>query len=181
MSNAVSAATAPAATPTVALCTGTLASGRPCTYRAKPGSEVCGVHGGAKTHPVTEPAECSVCLGDMKRRRTASMECGHEFHTTCLRSWFRNRPLSCPLCRGVCLEGVALMGPRLAPRLHALMRTVPPPSRGFFPSYIISQLENPRVAKALGLDADQVELLVDLACECFTQTIFFAKIRAIGL
>ena len=76
---------------------------------------------------------------------------------------------------------MTLVGPRLAPKLHALMRTVPPQPRGFFPTYIISQLETPRVAKALGLDADRVELLVDLACECFTQTIFFAQIRALGL
>lgn len=162
-----------------ARCSGVLADGRPCRYKPRPGSEVCGVHG--NTHSPPEPVECSVCLGNMKRRRTATMACGHQFHTSCLRAWFRNRPLSCPLCRGVCLEGVALMGPRLAPRLHALMRTVPPPSRGFFPAYIISQLETPRVAKAMGLDDDLIELLVDLACECFTQTIFFAKLRAMGL
>ena len=109
------------------------------------------------------------------------MECGHRFHTSCLRSWFKNRALSCPMCRAACVEGIALLGPGLGPKLHALMRTVPPPPRAFFPAYIISQLETPRVAGALKADKELVELVVDLACECFTKDIFFAKLRHLGL
>jgi len=85
------------------------------------------------------------------------------------------------MCRSVCLEGLSLLGPRLAPKLLALTRTVPPPPRAFFPSYIIAHLESPAVADALGADKDLVELLVDLACECFTADNFFAKVRAMGL
>lgn len=168
--------------PTTTMCTAILSNGQSCRYKARAGQEVCGVHARARAE-VDEAGvdECSVCLNDMRRRRTATMECGHRFHTSCLRSWFRNRPLSCPLCRAACLEGAALLGPRLAPKLQALMRTMPPPGRGFFPAYIISRLETPRVAKALGLDDAATELLIDLACECFTQTIFFAQVRALGL
>lgn len=186
----------------VAVCCATLANGQPCRYKPRAGQCMCGIHGrpalsagngggggggggAAGTSDgdgATERAdECSVCLASMARRRTATMECGHKFHTTCLRSWFRNRPLTCPLCRGVCVEGAALLGPRLAPKLQALMRTVPMQPRGFFPAYIIAQLETPRVAKALGLDEASTELLVDLACECFTRPIFFAQVRAMGL
>lgn len=88
------------------------------------------------------------------------------------------------MCRTRCIEGIALLGPKLAPKLHALMRTAPPPPRGFFPSYIIGQLETPLVAAALTRDngdKDTVELLIDLACECFTRDVFFAKLRAMGL
>lgn len=85
------------------------------------------------------------------------------------------------MCRGTCIEGLALLGPGLGPKLQALMRTVPPPPRAFFPSYIISQLETPRVMEALKADKELIELLIDLACECFTKDIFFAKIRNIGL
>lgn len=110
------------------------------------------------------------------------MGCGHAFHAKCLRSWFRARPLTCPMCRAVCLEGLSLVGAgRLAPKLQALTRTVPPPPRTFFPAYIIGHLECPRVRDALGLDKPQTELLVDLACECFTREFFFAKVRAMGL
>lgn len=115
------------------------------------------------------------------------------------------------MCRARCIEGIALFGPRLAPKLHALMRTLPPAPRAFFPSYIIAQLETPHVVAALrrrtadinedtadaasadaadaatadaaaaDADKDTVELLIDLACECFTKDVFFAKLRSMGL
>ncbi len=86
------------------------------------------------------------------------------------------------MCRAKCLEGVALVGgKRLAPKLRALVRTVPPPPRAFFPAYIISQLETPAVREALGCDKNVAELLVDVACECFTKENFFAKIRGMQL
>lgn len=153
-------------------CTATLASGKPCRYRAKGSAGLCGVHGAACP-------ECAVCLAPM--RRPAVMACGHGFHARCLRAWFKDRSLSCPLCRARCVEGLGLLGRKLAPKLMALMRTVPPPPRAFFPSYMVAQLETPHVVAALGADKDLVELLIDLACECFTRDVFFAKLRAMGL
>ena len=108
------------------------------------------------------------------------MSCGHAFHAKCLRSWFRDRPLRCPTCRGECLEGMSLLGPRLAPRIRALMRTVPN-SRRFFPTYILSQLENPSVVAGLRLSDDSVDTLVDVACGCFTEANFFASIKRLGM
>jgi hypothetical protein len=82
----------------------------------------------------------------------------------------------------VCLEGLALLGSsRAAVKLQALIRTVPPSPRAFFPAYIVAQLESPEVVAGLGADKDLVGLLIDLACECFTQDNFFTKIRALGL
>lgn len=161
-------------------CCATTAAGRPCRNKASRPDGMCGVHSG-DAGDASRGCECPVCLLTMRRRSTATMACGHRFHTKCLRAWFRGRALSCPLCRGVCVEGLALLGPRLAPRLQALVRTVPPPHRAFFPSYIIAQLETPGVATSLGVDKDQVELLIDLACECFTKDNFFAKIKAMAL
>lgn len=164
-----------------AKCAATLACGRPCAFRARDshdGQPLCGVHLRQKRAEV----ECSVCLCGIKRRACATMACGHAFHSKCLRSWFRGRPLTCPLCRATCVEGLALVGgSRLAPKLQALTRTLPPPPRAFFPAYIVSHLECARVRDALGLDKARTELLVDLACECFTREFFFAKVRAMGL
>lgn len=160
-------------------CTATLACGRRCGFRAKGGADACGVH---LRQRARQPGECPVCLCDIKRRAAcATMACGHTFHSRCLRSWFRGRPLTCPMCRATCVEGLALLGRRLAPKLVALTRTLPPPPRAFFPAYIIERLESPGVQDALGLDKTQMELLVDLACECFTREFFFGKVRAMGL
>jgi len=161
-------------------CTATLATGGPCKYRAchsLDGDRLCGVH----MRQRELATECPVCLGPIKKRAKSAMACGHEFHSKCIRAWFRQRPLTCPMCRAACLEGMALLGPRLAPKLLALTRTLPPPPRAFFPAYIVSHLENPRVQEALGADKSLAELLVDLACECFTRDNFFAKIRGLGL
>ncbi len=162
-------------------CAATLKCGRRCEFRPRPGDDVCGVHLRQRSRQ-QELGECPVCLCDIKRRACcATMACGHAFHARCLRSWFRRRPLTCPMCRATCVEGLALLGRRLAPKLQALARTVPPPPRAFFPAYIVAQLEQPRVQDALGLDKTQTELLADLACECFTRDFFFAKVRAMGL
>lgn len=163
------------------VCEARLASGRACRFRAKhehEGHRLCGVHAHQRAAAV---AECPVCLDAVSKRALARMECGHVFHSRCIRAWFRRRPLRCPMCRAACLGGLCLLGPRLAPRLLGLTRTLPPPPRAFFPAYIISHLEDPKVAAALGADQDLVGLLVDLACECFTRDNFFAKVRAMGL
>lgn len=169
--------TSPTALHTTNRCSATTARGRACTLVAKP-CGLCSVHVRLTTKDVPE---CPVCLEPLGRRVQAHMLCGHSFHAKCARAWFRNRPLSCPMCRTRCIEGIALLGPRLLPKLHALMRTVPPPPRAFFPSYIIGQLETPHVVAALTDDKHTVELLIDLACECFTRDVFFTKLRAMGL
>lgn len=137
------------------LCEMTLASGACCRFRARhehEGYSLCGVH----MRQRAAATECAVCLGPVRRRAQADLACGHKFHTKCVRAWFRKRPLTCPLCRAVCLEGLAMLGPRLAPRLLALTRTLPPPPRAFFPAYIVSKLESPEVAAALGVDPGQI-------------------------
>lgn len=164
-------------------CEARLASGRACQFRAKhdhEGHRLCGVHARQRAAAAQCP-ECPVCLDAVSARAAARMECGHLFHSRCIRAWFRRRPLRCPMCRAVCLGGLSLLGPRLAPRLLGLTRTLPPPPRAFFPAYIISHLEDSKVAAALGADQDLAGLLVDLACECFTRDNFFAKVRAMGL
>lgn len=159
-------------------CCAVLASGSPCRYAARDGS-LCGVH----ARQLAAAVECPVCLGPVKKRARASMACGHCFHARCVRAWFQRQPLTCPMCRAVCLDAasMALLGPRMAPKLLALTRTLPPPERAFFPSYMLAHLENPAVVDALGADHGMVDLLVDLACECFTSDNFFAKVRAMGL
>lgn len=167
------------------LCEATLASGELCKYKAKAeafGCAVCHVHRRQWESRRAAHPECPVCLDPVPKRGRATMACGHAFHAKCLRSWFRQRQLTCPMCRATCLEGMALLGGRkMCPKLHALVRTVPPPPRAFFPSYILSHLESPAIVAALGADPSTVELVVDLACQSFTRDIFFAKMRALGL
>lgn len=162
------------------LCEAPLVCGGCCRYRGQhvhDGQRLCGIHLRQRTAAV----ECSVCLCPVRKKAMAEMACGHKFHCKCIRAWFRRRPLTCPMCRSVCLEGLALLGPRLAPRLQGLTRTLPPAPRAFFPAYIIAHLETPKVAEALGVDRDLADLLIDMACECFTRDNFFAKVRGMGL
>lgn len=166
-------------------CQATVADGRPCRYTAKVGApdcRLCAVH--HRQRAAREALqECPICLGSVDTAGAASeMACGHAFHAKCIRAWFARRQLTCPVCRATCLEGMGLLGGRrLAPKLQALLRTLPPPPRAFFPTYIVSQLECPRVQSALGVDEATAGLLIDLACESFTEAFFFAKMRALAL
>lgn len=168
-------------------CSSTTRAGRPCRYRALEGRHVCGVHarrrdeGNDEEGNDEEGNECPVCLGAMTPKRVTTTPCGHAFHTTCLRAWFRRQPLTCPMCRACCVDNLALVpGPRLLPKLKALLRTRPPPPGTFFPSYIVSQLETPGISAAMG-GPEIVDMLVDVACECFTQHNFFARLRSLGV
>lgn len=161
-------------------CEAALCSGDACRWKAKgvyDGERLCGVH----LRQRTTCTECPVCLMAIKKRVMAEMSCGHKFHTKCIRAWYRKRPLTCPMCRQVCLEGMGLLGARLAPKLQALVRTVPPAPGAFFPSYIVVHLRNPEVQAALGATDDLIDMLVDIACECFTRDNFFAKVRGMTL
>lgn len=168
-------------------CTAVTRAGRRCRRRACASSDVCGVHSAAAVaarrarRPVA--AECAVCLAPIASRKArARLACGHTFHARCVGAWFRHRTLTCPLCRATCPEGLALLGSsRVGVKLQALVRTLPPPPRAFFPAYIVAQLESPQVVAGLGDDKDLVDLLIDLACECFTKDNFFAKVRSLGL
>lgn len=174
----------PSSSPARKPCEATLATGKACAYRAKgvtgDGRHLCGLH---LRHSADVVEECPVCLGGMVSRSTAcTLACGHSFHSACVRAWFRDRPLTCPMCRRTSLDGIALLGgKRLTPKLRALVRTVPPAPRSFFPAYIIGHLESPVVREALGCDKGVVDLLVDVACECFTKDNFFKKIRGMQL
>lgn len=162
-------------------CAARLQSGSPCTNpatRTLDGEHLCGVHHRQRcnAHP-----ECPVCLCAIKPRSRACMQCGHTYHTKCIRAWFRTRPLTCPMCRAPCLEGLAMLGPRVGPKVQGLIRTVPPAPRCFFPAYIVSQLQKPDVVRGLGDDPALIDLLVDIACECFTRHNFFVTVRGMGL
>lgn len=128
-----------------------------------------------------EIEECAICLDPLTPgRRRADTPCGHAFHSKCLRAWFRRQPLTCPLCRRECLECLPLAGAGLGARLQAMLRTVPPDPNAFFPAYMRGLLEREAVATGLG-GGPGIDLLVDIACECFTRQNFFATVRALGL
>ena len=42
--------------------------------------------------------ECSVCTEGITKHTFAKLQCGHQFHRTCINQWFQ-RKRSCPLCR----------------------------------------------------------------------------------
>lgn len=169
-----------------ALCRATTACGAPCRYRAAVPGGTCRVHEGVERRAAARAAscqECAVCLCAMDRRAARfDLSCGHSFHRQCMRSWFRGRPLTCPLCRTVALEGMALLGGRLVtPKLRALLRTLPPPPGKHFTSYVIEHLESPAVRDALGRDAALLDTLANFVLDSFDERTFFERIRMHGL
>jgi len=52
-------------------------------------------------------AQCGICLEDMLPATIYTLECHHNFHRTCITSWFQSEihlhhPLTCPFCRRNC-------------------------------------------------------------------------------
>ena len=41
---------------------------------------------------------CPICLDKTANRKVVRLECGHTFHSKCLREWMHNRH-NCPVCR----------------------------------------------------------------------------------
>ena len=113
---------------------------------------------------------CAICLEDVKARTSVTLECGHEFHLSCIGGAFNaKKRMECPMCRNVesgewrtefergtddCpVDGWhfrAVIFPRhpgLAPQemfeaLHFLLDTVMLRAQGLEPSGVDSRLED---------------------------------------
>ena len=52
--------------------------------------------------------ECGICRTEMDcddESKVTELNCGHEFHTDCVRPWFEGNSNTCPYCRQVCTLG----------------------------------------------------------------------------
>jgi hypothetical protein len=79
----------------------------------------------------------------------------------------------------VCIDGVALLGHMMAPKIRGLLRTCPPDPTCFFPSYVLGHLEEH--ALSFGLDEDAMMLVSDIVCACFTEKHLFESLKSLGL
>ena len=43
---------------------------------------------------------CSICHDTEESENFTTLECGHEFHSSCIIQWFRSDQVECPMCRG---------------------------------------------------------------------------------
>ena len=80
------------------LCAGTLKSGAPCHYRAKPNG-YCGIHFPEKPTKMEWEAECPICMEGFKPATMSKLICGHRFHKSCLTGWEDQGKHTCPMCR----------------------------------------------------------------------------------
>ena len=44
--------------------------------------------------------ECVICLDTMNTDNSKTLNCGHNFHTTCIESW-NSIQITCPICRAI--------------------------------------------------------------------------------
>ena len=42
--------------------------------------------------------ECSICMDTIGKLESLTLDCGHVYHTLCIRKW-KESNTSCPLCR----------------------------------------------------------------------------------
>lgn len=163
------------------LCTATLHDGRPCTYKSREAhpehGPLCGVH----LRSVLQQKECSICLGVVKPRSSKRLTCGHVFHRRCIKKWFGRGSLTCPLCRVVCLHELGSSHPLVSARIRHLLRMLPAPPSICFAAYMLGLLNSPPVVEALGIAADQQQLLIELAYQSFTQHHFFEYLRQLRM
>ncbi len=48
----------------------------------------------------TSSEECSICLETFSKKMVSKLDCGHTYHTLCIKKWFsENEQARCPLCR----------------------------------------------------------------------------------
>lgn len=162
------------------MCGATLRDGSPCSYRARAGCEVCGVHSrrNAQADP-EDPEECAVCLDTVKPRQRKQLECGHTFHRRCVRRWFGRGSPTCPLCRAPCLND-ADVAP-LSSRLAHLLDLNPTPVGIHFAMHIVAVLGQREVQTNLHLGAGVLQLVVEVLYQSFSATHFLHNLRLLGL
>ena len=91
-------------------CQARTSRGKRCRHLAKNeadnGQKLCALHTPGYTRPVIQYPECPTCFDVCRPREATTLECGHIFHTSCIRSWFNQIELQpnankCPMCRHV--------------------------------------------------------------------------------
>ncbi|NWR22525.1 DZIP3 ligase, partial [Emberiza fucata] len=71
-------------------------------YRLKPSSPAQGSSSCVETQPREQAAcgddPCTICHEELGRN-SCELECGHEFHRECIRTWLLLHSSTCPVCR----------------------------------------------------------------------------------
>lgn len=160
------------------LCTAHLKSGQPCLAHGKfdgpGGAKLCGRHIRA-----FDGGDCAVCLDPIATKVSCKIlgKCGHAFHKRCIRQWLNRGVLSCPVCRAPCVSEMQTMRCSMSRKLQILLRTLPPPPGSYFPAYLIGLLTSPLVQKALQMDDDDVQRMIDVAYMYETEPMFYRALR----
>lgn len=150
-------------------CTATLKNGKPCTYKAKPGTDSCAVH--------CQSDECSVCLETL--RAPKRLKCGHAFHLRCLRKWFGMGEVTCPMCRSPCLLGETDIAP-LPARLSTFVAFNPTPPHMHYSEHLAVVLNDCRTHEALGISPRKARLLYEIMLQSFSMTNFLKALQQCG-
>ncbi|NXC64430.1 DZIP3 ligase, partial [Aleadryas rufinucha] len=69
-------------------------------YRLKPPSllQDSYVETRPKEHAASSDDPCAICHEELGRN-TCELQCGHEFHRECIRTWLQEHSSTCPICR----------------------------------------------------------------------------------
>ncbi|NXE40617.1 DZIP3 ligase, partial [Ptilorrhoa leucosticta] len=69
-------------------------------YRPKPSSlpQDSFVETQPKEYAASSDDPCTICHEELSRN-TCELECGHEFHRECIRTWLQEHSSTCPICR----------------------------------------------------------------------------------
>lgn len=155
------------------LCTAILRSGDPCRFPAKPGGGelLCGRHQPKYT--------CAICLREITRAPRILSKCSHAFHACCIRAWFSKGVLTCPTCRAPCVAELHGLRGHVAHKLNLLLKTLPPPPGIHLQVYLMGLLTCPSTQRALDVDDDSVQRLLDVAETEDTIPSFLRTVRSL--
>lgn len=156
-----------------AICTAVLRNGKPCSFRAKQQHPdrgwLCQLHMRCALHQL----QCAICLSDAKPCTAVELQCGHQFHKTCLLRWLRRRHLTCPLCRKVNIGAMVMLNIcPLTARLRMLFEFMPCPEGVTFPTYMTALMGSPEVVDALQISEARCKWLRAVTYQFPTPSLF---------
>lgn len=145
-------------------CGATLRSGAQCKCQGLWGG-LCGTH----ARQAQSSVECAVCLSDnVPRSKCVRLRCSHVFCRPCLDKWTRRGNLTCPLCRGPCLD--AFRRSSLVASFRALFIAMEPLTAELETEHlhtiVVACASSTRVLQAFGVDPSSTipSLMIIAAC-----------------
>ena len=119
--------------------------------------------------------ECPVCLAAVRAGRRKVLQCGHAFHPSCIRRWFRASwpTVACPCCRTRCLR--ELRGKTFCSSMSNVMHAFPVHHFATLPTYAHHVILHPDIMGHVLRIPPELELAVRMGAELYPVVLFLTR------